>query len=73
MAIRKLLVRWMKRENDHSIQYPRSRDGHYIHGALFYKQRDEDGRLTVPSIAEQLEARGYDLTTLRFECSLKEQ
>lgn len=70
-----LKVRWSKRKSDHLISHPRSPDGHLIHGALFNKRYapifPEGGGNWGRSLAEELEARGYDLTTLRFEIRLK--
>lgn len=70
-----LKVRWSKRHHDHLISYPRSPDGHLIHIALFNKRSapilPEGGVSWERSLAEELEARGYDLSTLRFEIRLK--
>ena len=72
MATEKLIARWDKRQRDYIAVYPTKRDGNLILHALFDKKHGPDGYFTRPSLAEQLEARGYDLTTLRFECSRKQ-
>ena len=70
---RTLTVRWMARFRDYRIFYPRRCDGHLISNALFSKRMGLSG-LHGPlekSLMEELEARGYDLTTLVFQCQLK--
>lgn len=71
---RKLTVRWSKRAKDHVIHYPADKtDLHFICGA-FTRQRlrvGPNGRDFGPSVIEELDERGYDVTTLKFEVSLK--
>jgi hypothetical protein len=74
----KLVVFWSKRERDFMFRYPRSWDGGYAH-TVFCSERprvvwgDElkaNGGFPIawdPSFVKELEARGYDTTTLRFE------
>ncbi|HZG67765.1 MAG TPA: hypothetical protein VEZ12_13540 [Herpetosiphonaceae bacterium] len=54
----KLTVRWSKRERDLMIDYPAKCDGALMASAL-----DE--------LRPELEARGYDITTLRFSVARK--
>ena len=64
---RKLRARWDKRERDMKFFYPTcGADGILIHVAL--NTRMESGL----TLTEELERRGFDLTTLRFEIALKE-
>lgn len=69
-TIRTLTVRYMTRFRDHRIWYPRRCDGHLIHHAIFGKHCNPRGGVDK-SLAEELEARGYDLTTLVFQCQQK--
>lgn len=62
-----LRVRWSKRERDLLFlwdKYPP--DGHLLYGAFCV---GTDGER---SFAKELEARGYDLTTLRFQIRRKD-
>ena len=71
MAAKKLMLRWLKKEDDHVVDCPSSmRHGRMIMDAIFNARYDDHG-VHKPSIAEVLEDAGYDLSTLRFECSLK--
>jgi hypothetical protein len=56
----RLSARWDKRENDILISYPRSCDGHLLYSALCH---GFDGGV---ALVDELQARGYDITTLRF-------
>jgi hypothetical protein len=74
----KLRYRWSARLRDFLISYPRSADGHLVHAVLGAKRMDADysgpGSTRIvfePSFTAELEARGYDLTTLKFEVRLK--
>lgn len=75
-AKRKLTVKWSKREKDHVIHYPADKtDLHFICG-VFTRQRmraGPNGWDFGPSVIEELEKRGYDTTTLRFEVSMREE
>ena len=67
----KLMLRWLKRYDDHVVDSPTiMRHGRMIVDAIFNARYDDYG-VHNPSIAEVLEDAGYDLRTLRFECSLK--
>jgi len=66
-----LYVRWSKKEQDLLYNYPRKSDA----GALIdYFERLEnsatcDGKLRT--MRKELEARGYDITTLKFSIKRK--
>lgn len=64
--MQKLTYKWSKRENDYLINYPRKCDGHLVHG--FFA-----GYTNGKEFMEELEKRGYDLKTLKFEVKLKEE
>lgn len=78
-----LSVRWSDREEDFVIRYPRRPDGHLAYGIFCAdRMRSNPGwknRLGEspwdfdPSFVKELEARGYDLTTLQFSVRLKKQ
>lgn len=62
----KLIVRWDKRQNDVIISYPKSKsDAHFILHRLF-------GVIPGEGLMAELEERGYDTTTFRFQIELKE-
>lgn len=69
-----LSVRWSKRENDLLFHHPGPKpDGHLLYGALCgercrrsYDPEDPGGVTYDPSFVKELDARGYDITTLRF-------
>lgn len=68
-----LSVRWSKREGDLLFSHPAyAADGHLLYGTLCADRwrPDWDGGdvrgLRDPSFVKELEARGYDITTLRF-------
>lgn len=67
-----LKARWSKKENDVLFFYPSKPDGHYLYAALSCDRFDYDGR-SQPSILKELEARGYDLTTLQFSICKKDE
>ena len=46
-------------------------DRHYLYASLYARRRDEHGGLTLPSFIEELEARGYDVSTLEFRIRRK--
>jgi hypothetical protein len=64
MPKKKLTARWSKRERDYLYSYPDSPDGHLLYG--FFA-----GYTQGPEFLKELEARGYDMTTLRFSIELK--
>jgi len=76
-----LKVKWSKRENDFLIYYPRRCDGALIQQKLFtesmlfdfekYRNKIETPYKMDYNFIEELEKRGYDKTTLKFEIRLK--
>jgi hypothetical protein len=82
-----LKVYWSKKENDFLIQYPRRCDGSFIQFKLFYRQmifdlikyntETKSNSRILPyekeeDFIEELEKRGYDKTTMKFEIRLKD-
>lgn len=76
-----LKVKWSKREKDFMVYYPRRCDGALIQHKLFCQQMlfdfDKLNTNQMPyrmedNFIEELEKRGYDKTTLKFEIKLKE-
>lgn len=76
----KLVVFWSKREKDFLIRYPRSCDGHLAYGVFCSERRRPNYQRNAenptpwewdPSFVKELEARGYDTTTLRFSVQRK--
>jgi hypothetical protein len=65
-----LTAKWSKRERDVMIVYPRRCDGAFLQGILCHVT---DAGWTQSSFLKELDARGYDVTTLRFSISLKEK
>ena len=62
-----LRVRWSKRERDLMFAWDKHPpDGHLLYGAFCRAAVDGER-----SLVEDLEARGYDLTTLRFQIRRK--
>lgn len=66
-----LKVKWSKKENDFLISFPRSCDGSLINDYLFNHQYWYDSRMKK-SLKDELEERGYDLTTIKFSIKLKD-
>jgi len=67
MNDQKLRVKWSKRENDFMIYYPCGPDGHLAHNFFNSKQHHPFDDSWSDSFFDELKARGYDLTTLKFE------
>ena len=66
---KRLRANWSKRERDFMFHFPtRSSDGALLHHALC-KVEVHEGRTLV----EELEARGFDISTLKFSIELKEK
>ncbi len=64
-------VTWSKRESDLMFHFDKQKaDSHLMHAMLCAPRRNVDGE-SDPSIVDELEARGYDLTTLRFSIRRK--
>lgn len=71
---RKLVARWDKREEDVVFIWPtRKTDGHLLHHVLASKRYAPDSNTWERSLLEELERRGYDITTFRFEIALKDE
>ena len=78
----KLIVRWDEKEQDFIVFYPRPSDGglainHLVGDILKYRIPIDDYEYPInydkTNFKDELEKRGYDVKTLRFEISLKEQ
>lgn len=68
----KLRARWSKKEKDLLFSYPQRCDGHYLYWVFCAeKLKDAIGRETT--FVQELEQRGYDITTLKFEIKLKSE
>lgn len=75
----KLSAIYDKRQKDFVIRSPRRGDGALIYNNLLRDQRiytgmpDEDGKYYYMfDFLQELEKRGYDITTFRFSVELKE-
>ena len=78
-----LSVKWSKRLNDFIIHYPRRCDGALITSALLtdrllycipsMSDKPYPYNWNKENLKEELERRGYDLTTLRFSVELKKK
>ena len=69
MKYNKLRARWSKKEKDILYSFPRGCDGSYLN--RIFTQNDRGFNLPQLSFLEDLEERGYDLATLKFEIKLK--
>lgn len=63
----RLRASWSKREKDIVFHYPSKPDGHLLHDFFSYAKLAGAGK----SLLEELEARGYDLATLKFSIERK--
>lgn len=61
----KLTYKWSKRLNDFLIHHPAKCDGHLLYGFF-------EGHTTIKDFLKELEIRGYDLKTMKFEVKKKE-
>lgn len=77
-----LKIRWSKREKDFLIHYPRKCDGALIQSHILGENLHWGGidgkdkewlNFKTFSLLKELEERGYDLTTLKFEIKLKSE
>lgn len=74
-----LSLAWSRAQKDHVGHYPGPRADFSLLNLFFFTQRREvdtrpgcEPRVRYePSLVEELDARGYDLTTLRFSIMLK--
>lgn len=66
-----LSARWSKRHRDLLYNFDRyPPDGHFLHGLFSHVVVDgKSGR----NLVQELEARGFDVTTVRFSIQRKEQ
>lgn len=64
-----LRARWSKKERDFVVEFPNGPDGHMLNHYLF-TLKPEPSQLRplekTKTLPEELEARGYDLSTLKF-------
>ena len=67
----KLKCRWSKGKKDLLFYYPNKADGHFLHGFFSYNRYDSLGH--EYNFIRDLESRGYDITTLKFEISKREK
>lgn len=62
----KLICKWSKAINNFNFIYPDTADGKFLSG--FFKLRIREAK---NNFFEELEEKGYDLTTLKFEIEKK--
>lgn len=73
-------MKWSKRDKCLKVWFPRSCDGHFLYSVfsdrLIYSHDKAIQRNPFPfdveNLQKELESRGYDITTLKFEIKLKE-
>lgn len=63
----RLLARWSRKDNDFLITFPSGPDGHFLYGLVSHHEKLSSGR----TLLEELEARGYDIKTLRIQVDRK--
>lgn len=72
-----LRARWSKKEGDVIYEYPSKPDGHLLHNYIGCERMTVDtsymgpGYSWMPSLLNELEKRGYDITTLKFSIKKK--
>lgn len=74
-----LKMKWSKRENSFMIYFPKSCDGSFLYHAfsdrlIYSQEKATQGNrfpFDVENLIKELEKRGYDKTTLKFEIKLK--
>lgn len=64
MPQNKLKVKWSRSEEDFQIDFPKKSDGWLMHSHM-------KGDITWEQLISELDKRGYDTKTLRFEVNLK--
>lgn len=68
-----LYAYWSKRENDVMLCYPDHKwNGHYLSTVLTGPRYGYDGK-QEPSFIDELDKRGFDVTTLRFSIKKKKK
>lgn len=65
---KKLTAKWSKKDNDIVFDYASKIDGRLLYHAFCIVKITDDKNLT-----DELESRGYDITTLRFSISKKQE
>lgn len=60
METDRIKIRWSKRDNDLLVSYDDKRNGHFVSNLVL-----------TDELLSQLEARGYDIKTLKFEIKKK--
>lgn len=77
MKRKTLSARWNKRQKDILYWFPHKCDGgmlnHYLTGKRYNPCPLHGAPKWENSLIEELEARGYDITTLKFSIQLKEE
>jgi len=68
-----LYARWSKKLKDIIYFFPSRPDGNLLNNILTSKRHHSFDEAEYPSFIEELEARGYDLTTLKFSIERKPQ
>ena len=76
----KILLSYDKRQKDFVVGYPRKCDGNLILNTIlgdvlhynYFKTEEEPRDYRIFNLKEELDKRGYDLTTLKFSIELKE-
>jgi hypothetical protein len=67
-----LTAYWNKKERDISFGFPSKPDGHLLHGLFSgYYDRARMREDKVNNFFDELERRGYDITTLQFSVKRK--
>ena len=65
---------WSKRQGDVLYEFCNKPDGHLLHSFFSCATRpscDADGKPVDVTLLDELERRGYDLTTLKFSVKKK--
>lgn len=65
-----LYIKWSKRENDLVYEYPNKTDARLLHRYMALPILNSDNTYG-PSLFDELDRRGFDLTTLKFSIARK--
>ncbi len=68
-----LRVRWSKRDKDVMYDYPRKCDGSLLHYWFSSRIVSEKPFEVSKSLFQELEARGYDITTFKMSIQRKKK
>ena len=71
MTNQKLKMKWDKKAKDFIVIHPNKRDGNFLFW-MFTRKRVSSTNKIVDSFLDELDKRGYDLSTLKFEIKLKD-